>query len=84
MDALFAHFGDHAAVARQFNISRQKVWQWHERGYVSSVVALVADELRIPGASKSDLRPDIRDWDFVRDNELERARSGNPDAYADQ
>ena len=81
---LFQHFqNQHMEVADHFKVSRQKVAEWMLRGYVSTMAALMSDELRIPGACKHELRPDVISWDRIRDAHLAMARAQNAEAYPD-
>ena len=82
MRALFKHFqNQHAEIARHFGISRQKVFYFERRGYVSAPLAMAAHALNVAGAKRENLRPDVVDWNYVEESALEMARSKNADAY---
>jgi len=84
MRLLFTHFHNQPCeIARHFQISRQKVNAWKKRGYVSSPAALAADALRIPGARRHHLRPDVVDWGYVKESALLLARSHSSAAYSE-
>lgn len=81
-ERLFLHFqNQHVEIADHLKVSRQVVAEWLLRGYVSVPAAAAIDEMRIPGASKHELRPDVVNWDRALDRDLTMARSQNEDAY---
>lgn len=64
---VLTYFHDsYADVARFLGVRRQVVRAWANRGYVSAPAALRFDELKIEGASRGQLRPDVYDWTAVR------------------
>lgn len=64
------------AIAAFVGVERSAVAEWFRRGYCSALAAIKLGTL--PGITKEELRPDVEDWQRIRD---QRA-SYNTGAYA--
>lgn len=63
MNVVLGHFKQQpTALAAYLQTTRQNVRLWVARGYATAPAALKLDELRLDGARKEQLRPDVADW----------------------
>lgn len=78
LEALLAHFGTKAEMARQAKMSRNAVSYWFARGKVGRTAAIRFSRMKSIPFTKEELRPDIKNWTPVAERKHRKKHCTTP------